>query len=92
MRFSGPLRRAPVGTGAFKMINDQDDIAGRRASNVASPPRPGADNAALVDRVHRFRLLLRSFGQEAASARREAARLRYENAKLRRRVAELEQN
>jgi hypothetical protein len=73
------------------MIDDQDGIAGRRASNVGSPPRTGADNATLVDRVRSLRLLLPSFGQEAASARREAARLRYENAKLRRRVAELEQ-
>ena len=58
----------------------------------SSTKRAGSsgDDAALVDRIQKLRILLPSFAQEAASARREAARLRFENAKLKRRVAELE--
>ena len=74
------------------MINEHEDIADGRASKVASSPRTSADNAALVDRLEKLRLLLPAFAEEAVSARREAARLRSQNLELRRRVAELEGN
>ncbi|HUO71778.1 MAG TPA: hypothetical protein VMU39_13470 [Solirubrobacteraceae bacterium] len=49
-----------------------------------------SDAAALIDRIHRLRIILPAMAQETADARREAARLRLENAALRRRIAELE--
>jgi hypothetical protein len=72
------------------MTDRYDEIAGRRAASGSRSGRPSENDAALVDRIHKLRLLLPSFAEEAASARREAARLRFENAELKRRVAELE--
>ena len=74
------------------MTDDDDQTASVGSSRVPHPARASGDDAALVDRIHKLRLLLPSFAQEAASARREAARLRFENAQLKRRVAELERD
>jgi hypothetical protein len=48
------------------------------------------DADALVDRLHKLRIILPAMAQETATAKREAARLRSENARLHGRVAELE--
>jgi hypothetical protein len=48
------------------------------------------DDRAIVDRLHKLRVILPAMAQETAAARREAARLRRENALLSRRLAELE--
>jgi hypothetical protein len=45
---------------------------------------------AVIDRLHKLRVLLPAMAQDTADARREAARLRAENARLARRIAELE--
>jgi hypothetical protein len=45
---------------------------------------------AILDRLHRLRLILQAMAQETADARRAAARLRVENADLRRRLADVE--
>jgi phage shock protein A len=50
----------------------------------------GQDDAALIERVQKLRMLLPAFAEEASRARREVARLRSENAELKRRVAEFE--
>jgi hypothetical protein len=62
----------------------------RPSDGPRSPTPPGADAAALADRLQRLRIILPAMAQETAAARREAARLRVENAELRRRIAELE--
>jgi hypothetical protein len=71
-------------------------LAGPAVPNVprahAVGSRRESDAAALIDRIHRLRLILPAMAQETADARREAARLRLENAKLRQRVAELERD
>jgi NADPH:quinone reductase-like Zn-dependent oxidoreductase len=48
------------------------------------------DIAALLERLHKLRLVLPAFAAEVAEPRREAARLRSENAKFEVRLAELE--
>jgi hypothetical protein len=48
------------------------------------------DDHAVIDRLHKLRVILPAMAQETAAARREAARLRTENARLARRLAELE--
>jgi hypothetical protein len=48
------------------------------------------DDHAVIDRLHKLRVILPAMAQEAAAARQEAARLRRENAQLSRRLAELE--
>jgi hypothetical protein len=45
---------------------------------------------AVIDRLHKLRVLLPAMAQDTAEARREAARLRAENARLARRITELE--
>jgi hypothetical protein len=45
---------------------------------------------AVLDRLHKLRVILPAMAEESATARREAARLRAENARLVRRLAELE--
>lgn len=45
---------------------------------------------AVIDRLHKLRVVLPAMAQETATARREAARLRAENSRLITRVAELE--
>jgi hypothetical protein len=45
---------------------------------------------AILDRLHRLRLILQAMAQETADARRDSARLRVENADLRRRLADVE--
>lgn len=49
-----------------------------------------AADRAVIDRLHRLRVVLPALAQDAAAARREAARLRRENARLLSRLAELE--
>jgi hypothetical protein len=53
-------------------------------------PLASTGERAVLDRLHRLRLILQAMAQETADARREAARLRVENAHLRRRLADVE--
>jgi phage shock protein A len=55
-----------------------------------SPVPPGADAAALLERLQKLRNLLPVFAQETAAARREAAQLRLQNTTLQTRIDELE--
>ncbi|HEY2202413.1 MAG TPA: hypothetical protein VGH56_11015 [Solirubrobacteraceae bacterium] len=74
------------------MINDHDEIADGHGSKSPASPHTGPDNAALVERLTKLRVLLPAFAEQAMSARREAARLRSQNLELKRRIAELEGN
>jgi len=48
------------------------------------------EERAVIDRLHKLRVLLPAMAEEAAAARREAARLRAENRELASRLAALE--
>jgi hypothetical protein len=65
-------------------VNQPDRYAGVGGRERAD------DNAALVDRIQKLRLVLPAMAQDAAVARREAAQLRRENARLQARLRELE--
>jgi hypothetical protein len=49
-----------------------------------------AADRAVIDRLHRLRVVLPALAEDAATARREAARLSRENASMLRRIAELQ--
>ena len=71
-------------------LQDLDDRTSGYGATGDSRQESAADTAALIDRVHKLRILLPTMAQETAVARREVARLRSQNAKLQRRVEELE--
>jgi hypothetical protein len=61
-----------------------------RANSGELLPRAPLSERAVIDRLHKLRVILPVMAQERAEARREAARLRSENAQLARRLAEIE--
>jgi hypothetical protein len=53
-------------------------------------PLPQLSERAVIERLHKLRVVLPAMAQERAEARREAARLRSENRRLTLRLAEVE--
>jgi hypothetical protein len=61
----------------------------RTAEGSAPPPRALSERA-VIERLHKLRVVLPAMAQVQAEARREAARLRSENTRLTLRLAEIE--
>jgi hypothetical protein len=61
----------------------------RSSPDHAVPPRLVSERA-VIERLHKLRMIVPAMAQERAEARREAARLRSENMRLTHRLAEIE--
>lgn len=61
-----------------------------RSSPAHAVPPSLVSERAVIERLHKLRMIVPAMAQERAEARREAARLRSENMRLMHRLAEIE--